>query len=577
MDDAYIHAIYAENFARHHELAFNHGEFAGVGATSILWVLVLSAGCKLGLAPLLFSRILGILTFLVATQCVYKINKTLFTTVLRWEHAWAPFLATFFFACSGNMVWFCLSGMETMLFLSLGLVALVLYQGRQFVGMSIALALMTLTRTEGFLLAAILVTLYCLRTQRIGEGRFLAPVREWLQRMFPHHSRRWFPTAAIERAWARKRLDGNAKAARWRVAAYSTVFAGVVIPWFLFLFTSTGHALPTSFAGKKLSQMAATNYFISRGPGGSILVHLKPLIFLATWFFYTLLFVFGGVWLPGPTMTFHQVSDDLHLSFTGVAIFVMVLLPLLWIGVRQLLAALHLSIKESTVHQAVVALFVWFALHNIAYMVMFPSIGTTSRYQAVNHLIIWLVVTVGLYSLKDSGHRHAALAFRVSSMVVVFLSIAGLFFWRSVYHANLDHMVHSRIAAARYIDEHLPRNTVVAAHDIGAIKFYCNREVVDLGGLVDARFTDYQRRHALDEYLRQHHVQYLAIPGKHSTEKRPLYDFLAFLGLKKSSLYQLTEMASFENDHNLWALGNRPTGNYLPSVKIYAVRWRNLP
>lgn len=572
MDDAYIHAIYAKNLAAHHELAFNHGEFAGVGATSILWVVLLAGGCELGLDPLVFARALGILCFLVVTGCVYDLSRVLFHQVLRLSEPYAPLAASGLFGLSGNMIWFSLSGMETLLFLALGLIALCLYQRRRFASMSVALALLTLTRTEGVLLGATLTVLFCLRTQRIGDGQRFARFRPWIQRLFPEQARLWFRTASVDKAWARRRLDRSAQAARMQVALNTVLFACCVIPWFMFLFTSTGHALPTSFAGKKLSQMAAMNYFLSRGPFGGVLVHLKPLVFLTTWFFYVLLFVFGGVWMPGPDVALNQVSSDLHLAWLGVALFLIVFLPLLVLGVRKLVATLPGVVKEGVAAQAVVALFVWCLLHNLTYMLMFPSLGTTSRYQAINHLVLWLVLGVGVFTLKQPV-RHGLTKFRLAGAAVLIFALGDAFYWRSVYHANVDHMVHARIAAAQFIDTHLPAGAIIAAHDIGAIKYYSNRTIVDLGGLVDAKFTEYQRRRALDRYLLNHHVDFLAIPGKHSTEKTPLYDFLAFLRLDKSPLYELHEIASFEIPHDEWALGNPPTGNYLPSVKIYKVDW----
>ena len=573
MDDSYIHAIYAENLAQDHQLAFNRGEFAGIGATSILWVLVLSAGVRLGVDPLIFSRIVSVLCFCVAVVSVFRLSRVLFQQVLKIDTPWAPFAASFLFALSGNMIWFALSGMETVLFLSLALAALVLYQERHLAGMSVALALMTLTRTEGVVLCAILLTLYLIRTQRIGEGNLFNWTRPRLQSLFPRFARPWFPTSGAANPWAKRRLDASARAARALTTANVLLFVAFVVPWFLFLFTSTGHALPTSFAGKKLSQMAAMNYFVSRGPMGNILIHLKPIVFLVTWLFYALLFVFGGAWLPGPTISLQQVSGDLHLSLLGLVLFGLLWFWLIILGVRRVMKALPETVKQSTRSQTVLALFAWCVCHNLAYMILFPSLGTTSRYQASNHLILWLLVSVGLFSIRERPGAFSRKLFRAAFVFVFFFAVGNVFYWRAVYHANLEHMVHSRIAAAEYIDRELPKDSIVAAHDIGAVKYYCNRKVVDLGGLVDARFTDFQKRHAVDQYLRDQRVDYLVIPGKQSTEDEPIYDFLGFLGIKDSPMYQLREIASFEIDRERWALGNRPTGNYLPSVKVYKVNW----
>ena len=66
----------------------------------------------------------------------------------------------------------------------------------------------------------------------------------------------------------------------------------------------------------------------------------------------------------------------------------------------------------------------------------------------------------------------------------------------------------------------------------------------------------------------------MVLPGKHSTEEKPIYDFLEFLKLTNSTeKYRIKEIASFEIDFETWELGFEPTGNYLPSVKVYEIEW----
>ena len=59
MDDSYIHVVYGENLASTGKLEFNVGEFAGIGSTSILWVLLIAGLVKVGLTGVVAVRILG--------------------------------------------------------------------------------------------------------------------------------------------------------------------------------------------------------------------------------------------------------------------------------------------------------------------------------------------------------------------------------------------------------------------------------------------------------------------------------------------------------------------------------------
>src|SRR3954454_18585635 len=58
-DDAYISFRYARNLAEHGQLVFNLGERVE-GYTNFLWTVLLAAGIKLGVSPVIASRFLGV-------------------------------------------------------------------------------------------------------------------------------------------------------------------------------------------------------------------------------------------------------------------------------------------------------------------------------------------------------------------------------------------------------------------------------------------------------------------------------------------------------------------------------------
>lgn len=569
LDDAYIHLQYADNLAREHRLVFNPGEFTGIGATSILWVLILAAFKMMGAPTLVAAKAMGMAAFVVAAWCVYDLSGSIHARLLGERGEFAPLCTTVLFVLSGNMVWFALSGMETMLFLALGLLALVYYQSSRFGAMSVCLALMMLTRTEGIVLGALILAVQVARTQRVGRGPQSAPVRRWLRRRFPAHADAWFGTVANGGEASRKRARAAAAASRWRLLLACLVFAAVVTPWFAFVYHTTGHALPTSFSGKKLSQMAGLDHFLRSRPYLAPLVHLKPLVFVGLWVGYLILYVFGGAFFPGPSLPVGRLAGlpaIVRVSVAALVVVAAVLVPLL---VRGAAAVKHWwlsALRSGQEDRTILVLFLWTLLHNVAYMILFPSMGTTTRYQALNHLVVWLLVALGVFSL-----RRRRWLFAGALVVVTVTAGADLCYWRTVYAANMDHMHNVRIASSLFLDRELPRDAVIAAHDIGAVRYYGRRRVVDLGGLTDAGFVAVEKRHEVDKYLLDHHVSYLVIPGKHSTETKPLYDFLGFLGLRNSSLLTLRERWSFENDYRVWARGMKPTGNYLPSVKVYEV------
>src|SRR6266540_1324714 len=58
LDDAWIHLTYARNLAEHGEWAFRLGE-SSAGSTAPLWTLLLAIGFLIGLAPYVWTYLLG--------------------------------------------------------------------------------------------------------------------------------------------------------------------------------------------------------------------------------------------------------------------------------------------------------------------------------------------------------------------------------------------------------------------------------------------------------------------------------------------------------------------------------------
>jgi len=76
-DDAFISFRYAEHLAQGKGLVWNEG-YRIEGFTNFLWSLMIAAGIYLGLEPVLFSQILGLLFFIVAILSIYKITGLVF-------------------------------------------------------------------------------------------------------------------------------------------------------------------------------------------------------------------------------------------------------------------------------------------------------------------------------------------------------------------------------------------------------------------------------------------------------------------------------------------------------------------
>jgi arabinofuranosyltransferase len=156
-DDAYISFVYARNFAEHHELVFNLGQYVE-GYTNFLWTLLLGLGMMVDIPPMLLAKIhaavCSVITFVVAFMAIERAvgRKTL----------WAAFPALLLASSSGFACWTS-GGLETQLFTMLFTLALAGVAAAEDVageralwGAGAALALAAMTRPEGLFVAAVL-------------------------------------------------------------------------------------------------------------------------------------------------------------------------------------------------------------------------------------------------------------------------------------------------------------------------------------------------------------------------------------------------------------------------------------
>jgi hypothetical protein len=109
LDDTWIHLTYARNLAEHGEWAFRLGE-RSAGSTAPLWTVLLSVGFLIGLAPYVWTYLLGWVVLTLLAVCAEKTARKLvasYTSRIPW--------AGLFFIFAWHLTWSAVSGMETLL------------------------------------------------------------------------------------------------------------------------------------------------------------------------------------------------------------------------------------------------------------------------------------------------------------------------------------------------------------------------------------------------------------------------------------------------------------------------------
>ncbi|MBV6397388.1 MAG: hypothetical protein HFACDABA_03002 [Anaerolineales bacterium] len=516
MDDAYIHFVYAKNLADTGHLYFSVSDEVGVASSSLLWVLLLAGGYKLGLSMFLVSKLLGIASLIVIGTGVFTLLDSIWP---RWQSLTAALLLSL----SGNMLWFSLNGMETSLFLALGVTALLLYRAGRQAWMGVVLGLMILTRPEGIILAVVLGVLELIIQRRLTRDLALGAALALL----------------------------------------------ICAPWFLYLEWRTGDFLPTSASGKQFSVFAAFDYMLERYHLPGILRVFPGLVYCMAWVVYLLEFALGGISLPPPKLSIGASGGlAVDLSIWVFPVNMLTLWLMLQAG-RRFFARARWRAWLSAPHTRIfIILFFWAAFHNLVYMFFLPLPGTASRYGAVNYILLWCAIVGGLGALN--GRPRLQLA---ATIAVLFVGLCNTIYWNRVYDANIEHMTNVRIAAAEYVREAMPGD-MCAAFDIGALRYYGGRPIVEIAGLIETQASQWVQGGRVDEYLLQHHVTCLILPGRAGYSSDGAYDLSDMLKFDESAVFDMELVQVFEIDRERWLLGYLPTANYQASVAIYRLHYK---
>ncbi len=160
-EDAYISFRYAENLIQGHGLVWNVGEPPVEGYTNFLWVILSALALVLGLPVPVFTQAVGIVSGIAIVFLTYLYARRLLNLA---DYSLIPCL---FLAVSGPFATWAASGMETNFFALCILTGCYFFarfwQGRHYRYLyvtAIALLIATLTRPEGFLIAAVLGILH---------------------------------------------------------------------------------------------------------------------------------------------------------------------------------------------------------------------------------------------------------------------------------------------------------------------------------------------------------------------------------------------------------------------------------
>jgi hypothetical protein len=159
-----------------------------------------------------------------------------------------------------------------------------------------------------------------------------------------------------------------------------------------------------------------------------------------------------------------------------------------------------------------VLLVIWVLVHNLAYLFLLPA--ASARYQAPNLVALPALAAMGAYALVLAFQvRYRPWAAVLAGLAIVGSVLPGGIAYRQVYADNVDHIDRVHVAAGRWVAAQLSPDALVAAFDVGAVRYFGRRRTLDLGGLMDARFTsEYLIPGRVGDYLYEQGATHLVMP-----------------------------------------------------------------
>lgn len=123
---------------------------------------------------------------------------------------------------------------------------------------------------------------------------------------------------------------------------------------------------------------------------------------------------------------------------------------------------------------------------------------------------IWGLAGLLRWIQWDSENMFRRVASRTWLVVLLVIAILFMGIGAWIYGRDVAVIETEMVKIAKWVEEHVDEDAIIAAHDIGALGYYCDRRIVDMAGLVSPDVIPFIRdEERLAEYLDEMEVDYL--------------------------------------------------------------------
>lgn len=156
----------------------------------------------------------------------------------------------------------------------------------------------------------------------------------------------------------------------------------------------------------------------------------------------------------------------------------------------------------------------WAAGHVGAYAMRLPVTYQHGRY-LLAIVPVWIVFGLRGWAVLLAPPARMRLLRRVGVLSYAVVLVFFLLLGAQAYTTDVAFIQAEMVETAHWLRQNTPGDTLVAAHDIGAIGFFSERRLLDLAGLVSPEIIPYlDDEEAIAEYVRDSNAAYLVTaPG----------------------------------------------------------------
>jgi hypothetical protein len=165
------------------------------------------------------------------------------------------------------------------------------------------------------------------------------------------------------------------------------------------------------------------------------------------------------------------------------------------------------GIRRAPDKSALLPALAWLVADFLLYTILFTR---ANRHYFVPMLpSIALLCGGGMAALVEGLQRTRSQVLVVVGMLCFFL--IGTVSWADEYAWNVKNINDQQVAIGRWVDQNVPANAVLAINDVGAIKYFSQRKIVDVTGLLTPTLIPYARAGRKMDFLKSAAPDYLIV------------------------------------------------------------------